>query len=63
MEKVFRTITYGSKFGDGAMRLRINTDHSLLSQNNIEVKAKVNLDNGEVKLFIDETDLEELRKK
>lgn len=61
MEKEFRTITYGAKFGDGAMRLKLNTDNSLLQQHNIEVKAKVNLDNGQVTFFIEEEDLKTLQ--
>lgn len=61
MEKEFRTVTYGAKFGDGAMRLKLESDRSLLAQKNIEVKAKVNLENGEVRFFIEEEDLVKIR--
>lgn len=61
MEKDFRTVTYGAKFGDGAMRLKLESDRSLLAQKNIEVKAKVNLENGKVHFFIEEEDLVKIR--
>lgn len=43
--------------GDGAMRLKLHINHSLLAQENIEVKARVNLNTGEVTFFIEEDDL------
>lgn len=60
MEKEFRTITYGAKLGDGAMRLKLDTGKFSLIDKNIEVKAKVDLETGEVKFFVDPNDLSKL---
>ncbi len=62
MKKEFRTITYGAKIGDGAMRLKLDTDKSILAQKNIEIKARVDLDSGEVTFFVKEEDLQRLRR-
>lgn len=56
MEKLYKTKTYGN------MSLQLGIRKSKLSSKGIEVKAKVNLDTGEVNLFIEPEDLEVLRK-
>ena len=62
MEKEFRTVTYSIGKGDnGWMRLKLDTEGSRLFPKNIEVKAKVNLDTGEVKLFVDPELLQQYR--
>lgn len=62
MKKEFRTITYGgTKFGDGLMRLQLDTGHKLLVQKNIEVRANIDLETGEVSLFIEKEDLNKLK--
>lgn len=58
MEKIFRMITYSF----GSTRPRLDTG-GILIPSGIEVKAKVDMETGEVKLFIDESDLEELKNK
>ncbi|MDU5336392.1 hypothetical protein [Enterococcus sp.] len=55
MEKLYKTKTYGN------MSLQLGIRKSKLSSKGIEVKAKVNLDTGEVNLFIEPEDLEVLR--
>lgn len=60
MEKEFRTITYGASFKDGAMRLKLDTGKGKIIPKSIEVKANVNLETGEVHLFVDKADLDKL---
>jgi len=60
MEKEFRTITYGADFKDGAMRLKLDTGKGKLISKNVEVKANVNLETGEVHFFIDKSELDKL---
>lgn len=55
MEKLYKTKTYGN------MSLQLGIRKSKLSSKGIEVKAKVNLDTGEVNLFIEPEDLGVLR--
>lgn len=61
MEKEFRTITYGAGLKDGAMRLKIDTGEGTFVPKMVEVKARVDLETGEVRLFVDKQDLEKLR--
>lgn len=56
MEKEFRTSTYGTN-----VPLRLNSGQKIVTKSGIEVKAKVNLDSGEVTFFIDENDLKKLQ--
>lgn len=56
MEKIYRTKT------DSNERLEIDSGKGWLIAKGIEVKAKVNLDTGEVNFFIEKQDLEKLKK-
>ncbi|WP_107995296.1 hypothetical protein [Trichococcus paludicola] len=60
MEKEFRTITYSAALKDGAMRLKLDTGKGKFIQKNVEVKANVNLETGEVHFFVDKADLDKL---
>lgn len=56
MEKLYKTKTYGN------MSLQLGIRKNKLTSKGIEVKAKVNMDTGEVTLFIEPDDLDVLRK-
>lgn len=56
-EKVFKTMTYGS------IPLKLVANSSKLLQIGVEVKAKVDLETGEVKFFLDEANLKKLKEK
>ena len=54
MEKIFRTLTSGFGKSDDVIRLRLDTTSSnRLIKKGIEVKAIVDDQTGEVKLFVD----------
>lgn len=55
MEKTFKTMTYG------VAPLQVNPDADKLFPKGVEVKAKVDLDTGEVKFFIDDFNLKRLQ--
>lgn len=62
MEREFRTVTYDAGKGDnGWMRLKLDTEESRLFPKNIEIKAKVDLETGAVKLFVDPQLLQKYR--
>ena len=56
MEREFETGTYGV-----GNPLRLNAGHYFFQKKNPEVKAKLDLDTGEVKFFVEEKDLKKLR--
>ncbi|WP_208560491.1 hypothetical protein [Marinilactibacillus kalidii] len=61
MKKEFRTLTYGAEMTDGAMRLKVETQKEGLFADGVEVKANVDMETGEVKFFIDPSDLEAIQ--
>lgn len=61
MEKEFQILTYSTGKGS-VFRLRLDSDHSWINPKNVEIKARVNLESGEVSLFIEGEDLEILKK-
>lgn len=56
MEKEFTTLTYGSHM---PLKLKISSNPFLT--NGVEVKAKVDMDTGEVKFFVEQEELRRLR--
>lgn len=56
MEKEFKTLTYGTH-----APLKIAVSKNIFNTNGVEVKAKVDLDTGEVKFFVDKAELRRLR--
>ncbi|WP_179950300.1 hypothetical protein [Lactiplantibacillus garii] len=55
MEKVYRTLTYGE------IPLRLDSGKGWVFPKGVEIKAKVNMDTGEVTFFIEPQDLEALK--
>jgi len=55
MEKTYRTLTYGN------MPLKLDSGSSWIFPKGVEVKAKVDLETGQVTFFVDAKDLELLQ--
>lgn len=62
MEKEFRTMTYGATSKDvGKMRLKLDTEKGVFFPKGVEVKAKIDLETGNVQFYVEKDDLAKLQ--
>lgn len=59
--EIFRTLTTGNRKMDLAVRLKLDTSTSKIFLSGVEVQAKVDMETGEVKFFVQPEDLQKLK--